>query len=254
MVEQAKQSQEQADQQQTPDKTAGSSGGFMKYLLYGGVAIVVAVVVAIGVAFVFNGKSVEQAESANENSAIEAPARPGQNHETTEPTEANIQTEPSPDDLGLSEEDASAVDKIMDNLAFLDYEPNDSELMKEEGEISVEDSIEQISWIEKEKQVLAARAKELDVRQKELERLEQQVNKKLLNVEQVESSRTASLAKLYDGMDARSVAQLLANLDDKTVVSILPRMKVKNASAVLQLMPPQRAAKLSKQMISLADN
>jgi flagellar motility protein MotE (MotC chaperone) len=55
-------------------------------------------------------------------------------------------------------------------------------------------------------------------------------------------------------MDARTVANMMANLDDTTIVSLLPRMKQKNASQVLGLMPPQRAAKLSKQMIEVAEN
>ncbi len=254
MAEEAKQNEKQAGQDKAQAPQAASSGGLMKYLLLGGVALVVAVVVAFGVAFLMKGESSQSADSGHEETAKEAPIVPRDSHESAEQSHADNQSESVQDDYGLSDEDASAIDKIMENLAFLDYEPDDSDIMEDEDGMSVEDSIEQVNWLEKEKEALAAREKELGTRSKELERLEQQVNKKLLNVEQVESSRTAQLAKLYDGMDARSVAQLLANLDDKTVVSILPRMKVKNASAVLQLMPPQRAAKLSKQMISLADN
>ena len=62
------------------------------------------------------------------------------------------------------------------------------------------------------------------------------------------------LAKLYDGMQAPAVAQLMANLDDNTIVQLLPKMNAKQASAVLALMPPQRAAKLSKQMMTIAEN
>ena len=255
MAEEAKQNEQQADQQKAQAPQAGSSGGLMKYLLLGGVGMVVAVVVAVGVAFLLKDSSPEMSEAGHDESTTEAPAKPGEgDHQVTEQSHKENESESADDDYGLSDEDASAIDKIMENLAFLDYEPDDSEILQDEDGMSVEDSIEQVNWLEKEKETLAAREKELAARQKELDRLEQQVNKKLLNVEQVESSRTAQLAKLYDGMDSRSVAQLLANLDDKTVVSILPRMKVKNASAVLQLMPPQRAAKLSKQMISLADN
>jgi flagellar motility protein MotE (MotC chaperone) len=54
-------------------------------------------------------------------------------------------------------------------------------------------------------------------------------------------------------MEPRAVAKLMANLDDETIVSILPRMKSKNASAVLALLPPQRGARLSKQMITIAE-
>jgi hypothetical protein len=38
------------------------------------------------------------------------------------------------------------------------------------------------------------------------------------------------------------------------VIAILPKMKTKNASEVLQLLPAQRAARLSKQLITIAEN
>jgi flagellar motility protein MotE (MotC chaperone) len=120
--------------------------------------------------------------------------------------------------------------------------------------MSVEDSLEQVNWLEKEKAELADREASLDKRQKELEKLDRDVTKKLTTLEQAESSRIAQLARLYDGMDARAVAKLAANLDDATVVAILPRMKPKNASQVLALLPAKRAAKLSKQMITIAGN
>ena len=61
--------------------------------------------------------------------------------------------------------------------------------------------------------------------------LDKRVTQKLLRLEQAESAKIASLAKLYDGMDARAVARLVANLDDQTVVSIVPRMKQKKRLA-----------------------
>jgi flagellar motility protein MotE (MotC chaperone) len=73
-------------------------------------------------------------------------------------------------------------------------------------------------------------------------------------IEKAESTRITQLAKLYDGMDARAVAQLMANLDDLTIVSILPRMKQQNAARVLQMIPAKRAARLSKKMMTIAEN
>ena len=118
--------------------------------------------------------------------------------------------------------------------------------------MSVEDSIESVNWLEQETSKLEKLKTELDARQKELNRLDREVTNKIVRIEQTESSRVNSLAKLYDGMDSRAVARLMANLDDETVVSLLPRMKSKNASAVLQLLPSKRAAKLSKKMITIA--
>ena len=141
----------------------------------------------------------------------------------------------------------------MSNLDFLDYEPEPDELPSQDQGMSVEDSLEQMNWLEQQKVALAQKEAELNERQKKLEQLEQTVSRKLLVLEQAETARVNSLAKLYDSMEPQAVAQLMANLDDNTVVSILPRMKVKNASRVLALMPPQRAAKLSKRMLTIAE-
>jgi len=157
------------------------------------------------------------------------------------------------EDLLAEFEDPTAIEKIMSNLDFLDYEPEPDELPSQDQGMSVEDSLEQMNWLEQQKVALAQKEAELNERQKKLEQLEQTVSRKLLVLEQAETARVNSLAKLYDSMEPQAVAQLMANLDDNTVVSILPRMKVKNASRVLALMPPQRAAKLSKRMLTIAE-
>ena len=146
------------------------------------------------------------------------------------------------------------MDNIMANLEFLDYEPTAQEVGAEEAAtMSVEDSIEQTNWIKDEKKRLAEKESELEKRERELEALNREVTQKLTKLDQAESTRVSNLARLYDSMDARSVAKLVANLDDHTVVSILPRMKTKNASSVLALMPAKRAARLSKQMITISE-
>jgi len=148
--------------------------------------------------------------------------------------------------------DSKAIEKIVANLATLEYTPTDSELHEDDGE-SIKDSLEQMSWIEKEKLAIKTRTTELDSREKELQKIEKSVDAKIIRIEQAESNRTSQLAKLYDGMDYRAVAKLMMNLDDNTVVTILPRMKSKNAAQVLQLLPSKRAAALSKKMITIAD-
>ncbi|UCC45637.1 MAG: hypothetical protein JSU65_06880 [Candidatus Zixiibacteriota bacterium] len=254
MPEEAKQNEEVTPQQPS---TKSSGSGMLKYIIFGAGAIVVVAVVTVVALVLLGGETAQstsgaQAINSTDNPHLRFPQLP--DHKGASDSSAPEQaTEVADEDLGMSEEDASAIDKIMESLAFLDYEPDDDVLAAQEGRMTREDSLEQVSWLEKEKTALVAREKELNGREKDLERREKEINKKLLNLEQVESARTAQLAKLYDGMDARSVAKLMANLDDKTVVSILPRMKLKNASAVLQLLPAQRAAKLSKQMITIAD-
>jgi flagellar motility protein MotE (MotC chaperone) len=229
---------------ESENKSAGEkkSGGMLKYILMGaGVLALVVLVSFLTLLFIkddtpqVTDESQTVAEAETDTSAEES---------TSEPVEDSL----------LVENDPTVLDKIMDNLSFLDYEPSVEEIAAEEEKMSVEDSIEAVNWLEKEKKRLAEKEKELEARARELDVRDKQVTQKILKLEQAESARIAKLAKLYDGMDPRSVAKLMANLDDATVVSILPRMKIKNASSVLALLPPKRAARLSKQMITIAEN
>lgn len=258
MPEESKQTEQKASEQK-PEATPAAAGksGLIKYLLMGVGAVVVVAVVAIAAMQFLSSEPAAEAEDSHEQIAREIANKTQDKAQTKEAGEAHTatpgETEPAGEEMELADFDDSAIDKILENLEFLDYEPSADELAEDEGGMTKKDSIEQVNWLDKEKAALAEREKEINKRQRDLDRLEKEVNKKLLNLEQVESARTAQLAKLYDGMDPRAVANLLANLDDQTVVSILPRMKLKNASAVLQLMPAQRAAKLSKQMITIAE-
>ncbi|MBN1211348.1 MAG: hypothetical protein JXA92_02115 [candidate division Zixibacteria bacterium] len=229
-------------------------GGLMKYVIYGAAGLVLVLAIAFGTVFLMGGSDSEVADTlAGETAAVEDNGTPSKETGSTQPGNG----EGPNDDSLLAELEAGnddVLEKIMDNLAFLDYEPNVGEVGEEETSLSVEDSIETVNWLEQEKKRLTEKEKELDAREKELNVMDKKVTQKILKIEQAESTRISNLARLYDGMDSRAVARLMANLDDATVVAILPRMKQKNASAVLQLMPSQRAAKLSKQMITIAEN
>lgn len=234
----------------------------LKYAMFGGGGLVLALVIAFAVAFFLKGGDADRADDSVEV-AVESDTTPTADRSSHEGSHARTdhepldsqESEPALDQEPFLEEiDQSAIEKIMDNLAFLDYEPDIGEVEEDSPGLSVEDSVEAVSWLEKEKTALAEKEKELNARQKKLEKLDKEVNQKLLKLEQAESARVSKLAKLYDGMDPRSVTKLMANLDDATVVAILPRMKIKNASAVLSLMPSQRAARLSKRMITIAEN
>lgn len=258
MPEEAKQTQDAKQQKTEVSQPKPSGSGLMKYILFGVGAMVVVIVLVVVALMFLGGDTADKTDPGGDKrselvSRPELPKPSGRTDKPAAETQAET-TDSQMEEVDLSEEDASAIDKIMESLEFLDYEPDEDELATEEGRMTKDDSLEQVNWLEKEKSALTAREKELNSREKDLERRERDVNKKLLNLEQVESARTAQLAKLYDGMDARSVAKLMANLDDRTVVSILPRMKLKNASAVLQLLPAQRAAKLSKEMITITSN
>ncbi|MBD3404481.1 hypothetical protein GF420_16445 [candidate division GN15 bacterium] len=242
------------------------SGGFPKiYLLMGVIGLLVVALAVVTTLWLVGGdEPTAEAEPETTSEVVHAtPEEPSQEASTDHADEhAQAPEEDIPEfdpyEPVEIDEDSGVLEDIMANLEFLDYEPEMTDVPGEEGgsdsKISREDSIEAANWIETEMARLAEKEAELNQRQKELERLDKIVSQKVLKLEQAESSRIAALARLYDGMDPRAVAKLVANLDDATVVSILPRMKQKNASQVLSLMPAARAAKLSKQMITIAEN
>lgn len=224
------------------EATPVKKSGLMKVVVFAGAGLILTVAVAFTSYFLFAGGETEVA--GTETSTVAAAP--------TDSASTPVSTDEVPDSL-LAEDDATVIDAIMENLAFLDYEPVAEDLQDEQSGMSVAESLEAVNWLDSENQRLSEWEKKLNARQREQEVLDAKISKKILTIEQAESSRIASLAKLYDGMDTRAVAQLMANLDDNTVVSILPRMKTKNASSVLSLMPSKRAARLSKQMITIAE-
>jgi flagellar motility protein MotE (MotC chaperone) len=216
--------------------------GIMKLVVFAGAGLILTMVVAFASYFLFAQGDSEVADTET-STTVTVPSETA----STPATSGDI-----PDSL-LAESDPTVIDAIMENLAFLDYEPVEEDLQDEQIGMSVAESLETVNWLDSENQRLREWEKKLNAKQREQQVLDAKISKKILTIEQAESSRVASLAKLYDGMDTRAVAQLMANLDDNTVVSILPRMKTKNASSVLSMMPSKRAARLSKLMITIAE-
>jgi len=225
--------------------------GLVKYLLFGAGGLVAVLAVAFGTLMLLGGgqSASEQSAEVKTESAANAPGQPKSQDSTGDSQSSG------PDSIqALMEQGGAALDEMLAAIKELDYVPADQLPAVESVGVANSDSTQAVNWIEQEKTRLADREKELDARDKQLNVRESQVKQKMLVLEQAESSRIAKLAKLYDGMDANVVAKLVANLDDETVVALLPRMNTKNASAVMGLMPPVRAARLSKQMITIAEN
>jgi flagellar motility protein MotE (MotC chaperone) len=245
---------------ETPDENAAKSAGkrsnLLKYAMFGGGGLVLILAVAFGtLMFVGKGNSPAPAETAATTAGEKVAQSDSSGVDTSSDTTAGL-SDSMPDDsmFALLGQDSNVLDEIVSSLDAMDYQPNDSEAAADVQRLSAADSAAEVSWIDQEKTRLTKWQADLDSRQKDLEKLDQSVSRKVLRIEQAESNRVAQLAKLYDGMDSRAVANLLASLDDSTVVDILPRMKAKNASAVMQLMPAKRAARLSQQMITIAEN
>lgn len=238
---------------QKPDesqKSAAGGGGMLKIVIFAVAGLVAVMAITVGVLLMVGGHTTAEAPSENSHAARGAVSE--QEARSSDTPEEALTDEDSI--MALLEADESVIEEIMANLEALDYKPTELEISGEENAVSVDDSIEQVNWLEKEKAALAKREEALEKREKELAALDLEVSKKLTTLEQAESNRIAQLARLYDSMDPRSVAKLAANLDDGTVVEILPRMKAKNASQVLALLPAKRGARLSKQMITIAGN
>lgn len=239
------------------EPTTAKKSPLTGYLVYGGIGLVLVAATIFGTLMILGGPApVATDETAAADSlAVDTAHAEAKTHAETkshDQTMGDMQADSLPAYL-VDEPDTNGILKdIQANLDFLDYRPEESTRATEK--MSREDSIEAVNWLKEEKARLAAREKELADREKQLDVLDKKVSQKILRIEQAESAKIQSLAKLYDNMDPRSVAQLAANLDDATMVAILPRMKQKNASQVLALMPAQRAARLSKQMITIAGN
>lgn len=222
---------------ETPQEVTAPAkkGGLMKWILLGLVFVVLTGAVAVGTVFIIGVEEPVATDSTSDGEKEKSPT------EAPEHSDAVVQKD-------------NSMDEMMKNLEILDYKPGPNELTTKDGSMIVQDSIDAATFIAQEKQRLAEWKNKIETRQKELDKIDRLVSAKLFKIEEVESAKVQQLAKLYDGMQAPAVAQLMANLDDNTIVQLLPKMNSKQASAVLALMPPQRAAKLSKQMMTIAEN
>ena len=212
--------------------------------------------------FVLDGnKAIEPetlpAESAViDSSAVETHETPGladrmvdKAADTKTPAAEKVETEKfTKEDIDRIEIDTS---EIMKELDFIFYTPEDDAAALG---LTPQDSLDTLSWIEKEMAALVEEKNKIEVEKKELEALKYKIDQGLIKIEQAESNRIIKLARLYDGMKANEVTKLFANLSDEVIISLLPRMKAANASKILGLMPPKRAARLSTEMITVLED
>jgi len=239
-----------------PEKTGKS--GWLKYVIFGGAGLVAVILIAVvTLILVGGGKSDSSTASEGQNQAV-AEKTPPQADQTAHDSSLNNDSLAAAlaNDTSLSflDQGKAALDAITTSLEALDQKPTEQELADEAAGMNAADSLKKLSWLKQEEARLTARADSLNAREKQMNVRESKIQQGIARLEQAESTRITKLAGLYDNMDATAVAKLLANLDDATVVALLPRMKPKNASNVLGLMPPARAAKLSKDMVTIAEN
>ncbi len=225
------------------------SQGMLKYVLFGvGGLVLMGAVIFVTLMFL-GDKKTDTAESQTPEAETETVAE--QPHDSTAPEQASVDSSVTEDMLDSLGEIPDPIEQLVQNIDLMNAEA-DSANAQQASTAAREDSLKNVTWLDKQKAELAQRESAIAARQKELDELDRNVSKKVMRLEQSLADRVANLAKLYDGMEPEAVAKLAENLDDSLVVAIIPRMKQKNASQLLSLMPPQRAAKLSKQIITLA--
>lgn len=228
-----------------------AKSGLIKYIIFGLVGIVAVGAVAVGTVFLLGTATHKVEEAAKQSDSTTAI------HDTTA-TQAVLTPEDSlariADSLASAMEDTSILADVKTNLAFLDGSAEAEAMVKADSAKAAQDSVIAMGWLAKEKERLHQKETDLNVREVKLDRLDAEVSRKMLKLEQATTAKISELAKLYDGIDAKAVAAMMANLDNETIVAVLPRMKQKNASQVLGLLPPARAAQISKDMIAIAEN
>lgn len=106
--------------------------------------------------------------------------------------------------------------------------------------------------LKREEQRLAAVKKDVDERIEKYTKLLAQVEAQLKRVEQVKGDKMENVVKAYEVMAAEDAAARISALDDDTALQIMLRMKSKKAGAVIAAMSPQKAALLTRSMMTLS--
>ncbi len=245
----------------------------MPYLLLGGGTLALLAIVVAGTLFVVRLKVKKTSQAPDKKEILAAtsdtahvpklPEKPAVKPLIQEKSETAAKPV-APDSLGASDLPTDSADLIpaqVDTAAAMAQLSKTIQVMGDANQaehagdpsLTAEDSVKETEWVVKARAALSQKESALNARSAELDKREKDISTKLMRLEKVTSDRVTNLAKLYDGMDPIAVAKLMANLDDSIVVELIPRMKQKNASDVMSLLPPARAATISKQIITLAD-
>jgi flagellar motility protein MotE (MotC chaperone) len=138
--------------------------------------------------------------------------------------------------------------------------PEDSISSVEERRLLAEFK-ENLKQLNQREQVLRKRELELNILQdevdKKLEQLEQlrlQLEEMLAEKDAQELERINQLSQMYNRMDPPRAAQIFLELDSELVVGILGGMKARSAGAVLENMQGEKAARISKAYSTLKED
>nr|CRH07689.1 Conserved exported protein of unknown function [Candidatus Magnetococcus massalia] len=121
------------------------------------------------------------------------------------------------------------------------------------------DPVQLLDELEKRRNALDARAAELDLREKELNRLQEQVAKRtqalqmlrqevrkdILEEKKINTDNIAKLARVYASMKPKVAAQQLKDLERNTAIKVLKVMKEKVAAKIFDKMNPEDGVPLA---------
>lgn len=119
--------------------------------------------------------------------------------------------------------------------------------------------------LQQERQNLVSERQALELKKKELKRLQAEVDKKLDQLKQerlrlekllaekdaAEQKRIRELSKMYEKMSPAKAARIFADLDQDLAISLLANMKTKAAAKILNNMNGDAAARLTTAFSSL---
>lgn len=104
--------------------------------------------------------------------------------------------------------------------------------------------------IEEEKKSLMLLRAEVRKEIMSMETARKELDQRLAKMDVEKQNRITKLVKIYQKMSAKDVVPLLENLDEDLMLNVLYRLKEKNQSQILSLMDPEKAAKISKMLLS----
>ncbi|MBF0624275.1 MAG: hypothetical protein HQL82_05655 [Magnetococcales bacterium] len=123
----------------------------------------------------------------------------------------------------------------------------------------LQDPIQLLEALEKQRVALDERARSLDLKEAELKRLEERIDKRIALLEElrlaietdlakekeINDENIRRLAKIYSGMKPRAAAERIRGLDRKTAIKVLKNINEKVAAQILGKMEARDAAALA---------
>ncbi|GAB4317237.1 MAG: hypothetical protein Kow0074_05720 [Candidatus Zixiibacteriota bacterium] len=111
------------------------------------------------------------------------------------------------------------------------------------------DTVAEIALLDQRRKEIQAEEQKLAKERKELEELRAEIEDLMNKKQAVAEEKLSYIAKLLDAMKPDEMSGLIANLDNPTIMDVLPRMKPQTASRVLATLPPERAAKITMELL-----